>query len=135
MATSAQSIKQARVAGGRDNVPQLQTVELEVTEAALDVFNNFIEHIAANALPKGIVKENFEASKTQLWRKKRFTTNVESQDPKSGDSTCVLPEKGRDRILRVMSRWARLRVWAVMDPAYAVVIGPARTTIMHSAWS
>jgi len=69
MAPSAQSIQQVRVLGGRNSVPQLQTVELGVTEAALDVFNNFVEHIAA-----GAVKENLEASKIQVRRSRRFAT-------------------------------------------------------------
>lgn len=52
-----------------ENVAQVQTVGLGVTEAALDVFSNFVQHAVANVAP--------QAYNPQPRRSKRFATRQE----------------------------------------------------------
>ena len=42
MAMHAEIVKPSRVLGGRENVLELQRVDLDVTVAALHNFNNFV---------------------------------------------------------------------------------------------
>lgn len=79
MAASAQSITEALV-GTPQGVPQLHTAGFGVTEAALDVFSNFVTHIAENALPTGAVSENLQPSPKQLRRSRRFAPTAEAPD-------------------------------------------------------
>lgn len=81
MALSAESIQQATIVGEREGVPQLQTEGLGVTEAAVDVFNNFVKHIAGNAADRGTVQENPQERRPQLRRSKRFAATVEAEAP------------------------------------------------------
>ena len=73
MAMHAQIVKPSRVLGGRENVLELQRVDLDVTVAALYNFNNFVDQIAAIATLAVVMKEKPKTSKTQLWRSTRLT--------------------------------------------------------------
>lgn len=66
--------------GTPQGVPQLHTAGFGVTEAALDVFSNFVTHIAENALPTGAVSENLQPSPKQLRRSRRFAPTAEAPD-------------------------------------------------------
>jgi hypothetical protein len=78
MAGHSQSISQATVEGEREGVLELRTQGLGVTEAALDVFNNFVYHIATNADPTSAAPEKTLPSKVQLRRSKRFDPREEA---------------------------------------------------------
>lgn len=81
MALSAESFQHATIVGEREGVPQLQTEGLGVTEATIDVFNNFVKHIAVNAPDKGTVQENPQERRPQLRRTKRFAATIEAEAP------------------------------------------------------
>ena len=50
MATPAQSHMEVALVGGSGDAPQIEKTGLGVTEAALDVFHNFVEVCAANVV-------------------------------------------------------------------------------------
>jgi hypothetical protein len=74
MAASAQSLTQVALVGGREDIPLVPMVGLGVTEAALDVFTNFVEHIASNLGNTSDRTENMVATRSQLRRSVRFAT-------------------------------------------------------------
>ena len=73
MAMHAQIVKPSRVLGGRENVLELQRVDLDVIVVALHNFNNFVDQIAATATLAIVMKEKPKTSKTQLRRSTRLT--------------------------------------------------------------
>lgn len=78
MAGHSQSISQATLEGDREGVLQLPTQGLGVTEAALDVFSNFVHHIATNADPSSAAAEKTLPSKRLLRRSKWFDPREEA---------------------------------------------------------
>jgi hypothetical protein len=71
MAAMSASTLQAPLEGEREGVFQLRTQGLGVTEAALDVFSNFVQHIATNAEPTSVAADKQLPSKPQLrWSKR-----------------------------------------------------------------
>lgn len=81
MAASAQSRSQAPVVGGREDPRPPETVLLGVTEVALTVFRDFVDHIAANAENTVAVTEKLKGPTSNLRRSKRFATRVEAPPP------------------------------------------------------
>lgn len=79
MAIGAQSITEALV-GRAEGVPQLHATGLGVSPLALDVFSNFVTHIAATTLPTGAVCENLQASGRQPRRSSRYGPHNEAPD-------------------------------------------------------
>ena len=69
----AQIVKPSRVLGERENVLELQRVDLDATVAALHNFNNFVDQIAETATLAAVLKEKPKTSKTQLWRSTQLT--------------------------------------------------------------
>ena len=63
MVVHAEIVKPNRILGGRKNVLELQRVDLDVTVAALHDFNNFVDQIAARAIPAVVMKEKPKSSK------------------------------------------------------------------------
>ena len=78
MAGHSQSISQSTLEGDREGVLQLRTQGLGVTEAALDVFSNFVHHIATNADPSSAAAEKTLPSICLLRRSKRFGPREEA---------------------------------------------------------
>lgn len=74
MAASAQSLTQVPIEGERGDIPPVCTVGLGVTEAALHVFNNFVEHIASNVGSTGERAPNMLPPRSQLRRSARFAS-------------------------------------------------------------
>jgi hypothetical protein len=72
MAAMSASTLQAPLDAEREGVLQLRTQGLGVTEAALDVFSNFVQHIATNAEPTSAAADKQLPSKPQLRRSKRL---------------------------------------------------------------
>ena len=73
MTMHAQIVKPSRILGGRENVLELQRVDLDVTVAALHNFNNFVDQIAATATLAAVMKEKPKTSKIQLRRSMQLT--------------------------------------------------------------
>jgi hypothetical protein len=69
MVVHEEIVKLARILGGRDNVHELHTVDLEVIAAILHNFKKLIEHLTAKATRATVMKEKPESSKTQLRKK------------------------------------------------------------------
>jgi hypothetical protein len=74
MAASAHTLTQVSLVGEREDIPPASTVGLGVTEAALDVFNNFVEHIASNVGNTSDRAENRVCTRSQLRRSVRFAS-------------------------------------------------------------
>ena len=74
MAASAQSLTQVSIVGEREDIPPTSTVGLGVTEAALDVFSNFVEHLASNVGNTCDRAENMVATRSRLRRSVRFAS-------------------------------------------------------------
>lgn len=67
--------------GSREDGLPHETVGLGVTEAALTVFANFVDHIAANAATTSAATEKLQPPTAHLRRSKRFATRVEAPVP------------------------------------------------------
>jgi hypothetical protein len=74
MAASAQSLTQVSLVGEREEIPPASTVGLGVTEAAFDMFSNFVEHIASNVGNTSDRAENMVSTRSQLRRSVRFAS-------------------------------------------------------------
>ena len=59
---------------------QVQPVGLGVTEAALDVFSNFVQHAVSTAAPPSETTLIVQAHNQQLRRSKRFATHQVVED-------------------------------------------------------
>ena len=77
MTMHAEIVKPNRILGGRENVLELQRVDLDVTVAALHDFNNFVDQIVAIATPAIAMKEKPKSSNSQLRRRTRLTRCLE----------------------------------------------------------
>ena len=96
MRVSKEFIAHDRVVGFRDSVPQ-QLRESEVTDVALNVFNNFVEQIARISPPTAKMKERRQSCASQLRRSQRFVKHldarVEPQAPLLQPITAAPPSK------------------------------------------
>ena len=77
MATSAQTLMEVALVGGSGDAPQSEKTGLGVTEAALDVFHNFVEVCAANIGNKNAGLQN----RSQPRRSARFTSCPSLPEP------------------------------------------------------
>ena len=81
MASSGQSLTHAPLGGAREDVLEVERVGLGVTEAALQVFSNFVEQITADVGNTSAVTENPQASTSHLRRSKRIATSEDAPSP------------------------------------------------------
>lgn len=96
MGGTKEFIAHDRVVGFRDTVPQ-QLQQSEVTDVALKVFNNFVEHIARITPPTATMKERRPSCASDLRRSERFVkhldTDVLPQAPLVQPITAAPPSK------------------------------------------
>ena len=78
MAVGSQSITQATLEGEREDVVQLRTLGLGVTKSALDVFSNFVQHIATNVVPTSAANATHPSVKPLPRRSRRFELRGEA---------------------------------------------------------
>ena len=81
MGSHPQSVTEAALLGEIEGAPQVQSVGLGVTEAALDVFSNFMQHIATKYVPISEATLNVQPNNPAPWRSKRFATRQEGEAP------------------------------------------------------
>lgn len=62
-----------------ENTSHVQSVGLGVSEAALDVFSNFVQHVVANVAPPSEITPDAQAHNPQPRRSKRFATRPEGE--------------------------------------------------------
>ena len=103
-----------------ENGAHTQSVGVGVTDAALDVFSNFLEQVIANVAPPSEITTNVQPQNPPPRRSKRFATRQE------GGDNCALtlpalpqPLVRSRRGPRVQQRWAPVRV-----SFESTVIGP-----------
>ena len=106
MAVGSQSITQATLEGEREDVVQLRTLGLGVTKSALDVFSNFVHHIATNVVPTSAA-----TVKPLPRRSRRFELRGEA--PSRCPQTQRTPPPDAGTIARLPAGWPRfeIRVW------------------------
>lgn len=81
MAALRQSVTSAALEGGTEGVVQVRSQGLGVSSAALDVFSNFVHHIATNAEPTSAATLLMQPNKPLPRRSKRFEPRVEAPNP------------------------------------------------------
>jgi hypothetical protein len=81
MGTHLQSITEPTHEHEIENAAQTQSVGVGVSEAALDVFSNFLEHIVANVAAPSETTLNVQADNPPPRRSKRFATRQGVEDP------------------------------------------------------
>ena len=79
MGSHTQCVTEATHLRESDGAPQVQSGGLGVTEAALDVFNNFVHQLVANVVPTSEAALNVPPSNPQPRRSKRFATRQEGE--------------------------------------------------------
>ena len=107
MATHPQSDTQSTLLREIEGVLEVRTMGLGVTESALDVFSNFVQHIATNVASTSEVTVNVQRSIAVPRRSSRF---AERQEPKAPCPPTVPtpppPAAGTIPSPRVATRWA-----------------------------
>jgi hypothetical protein len=109
MGTHLQSITEPTHEHEIENATQTQSVGVGVSEAALDVFSNFLEHIVANVAAPSETTLNMQADNPPPRRSKRFCDPPRSRGSAS-HAARTPTASGTIHSPHVQQRWAPVRV-------------------------